>query len=80
MLFPRLISIICHRSQMTAAPTVMKVNKPTILHPRVQARKKPVAKSHDHHSRVNSLSRGRSQWWREPGEGGERTGIAVYGT
>lgn len=69
MLFPRLISMICHRSQMTAAPTVMNVNRPTILHPRVQARKKPVAKSHDHHSGVNSLRRERGSARRVRSEG-----------
>jgi hypothetical protein len=55
IVFPRLISIICHKSHTTAAPTVINVNKPTILHPRVQARKNPVANSQAYHSAVNSL-------------------------
>jgi len=43
MLCPFLISRIPHRSHKTAPPTVMNVKSPTILHPRVQARKNPVA-------------------------------------
>jgi hypothetical protein len=54
---PFLTSRISQRSHKTAAPILMKVNSPTILHPRVQANMDPVASSQNHHVRVNSRYR-----------------------
>jgi hypothetical protein len=42
ILCPFFISKIPHKSHKTAPPIVINVNKPTILHPKVQARKNPV--------------------------------------
>lgn len=55
MVCPRLISNKFHKSMHTAVPMVKKVNKPTILHPKVHARKTPVRMSHVHHSLEYSL-------------------------
>src|SRR5450631_4465672 len=42
-------------STKTAVPTVKKVKRPTILQPRVHARKTPVVHIQAHHSVENSL-------------------------
>jgi hypothetical protein len=43
-------------STKTAVPMVKNVKRPTILQPKVQAKKKPVAHIQAHHSRENSLT------------------------
>ena len=49
------MSRMFHKSIATAEPTVRKVNRPTILQPRVSASETPVKACQNHHDRVKGL-------------------------